>query len=180
MIVLKPLYGVAEAGTHWWATYFKHHQDKLQMITSTYDPCLLITTLKEHFAIVGMQTDDTLGLSNEVFATLEQAELDKAQFAAKPKEILTTTNTLQFNGCILTLNTDGTLTLSQKGQGKKIELINTTADVANFCQSYIEQRARGAYIASICQPEAAFDLSVAAQHQRPEQPDIAMLNKRLE
>jgi hypothetical protein len=48
------------------------------------------------------------------------------------------------------------------------------------CQSYIEQRARGAYIASICQPEATFDLSVAAQHQEPEKSDIAALNKRLE
>ena len=48
------------------------------------------------------------------------------------------------------------------------------------CQSYIEQRARGAYIASICQPEATFDLSAAAQHQEPEKSDIAALNKRLE
>ena len=62
MVVLKPLYGVAEAGTHWWATYFKHHREKLHMTTSTYDLCLLITTTKERFAIVGMQTDDTLGL----------------------------------------------------------------------------------------------------------------------
>jgi hypothetical protein len=32
---------------------------------------------------------------------------------------------------------------------------------------------------SICQPEAAFDLSVAAQHQTPDKEDIAFLNKRL-
>ena len=47
MIVLKPLYGIAEAGTHWWATYSKHRREKLHMTTSTYDPCLLITTAKE-------------------------------------------------------------------------------------------------------------------------------------
>jgi hypothetical protein len=64
MVVLKPLYGVVEAGTHWWATYFKHHQEKLHITTSTYDPCLLITTTKERFAIVGMQIDNTLGLSD--------------------------------------------------------------------------------------------------------------------
>jgi hypothetical protein len=32
---------------------------------------------------------------------------------------------------------------------------------------YIAQRARGAYIASICQPEASFDLSFAAQVINP-------------
>ena len=78
IVVLKPLYGVIEARTHQWATYFKHYQEKLQMITSTYDPCLLITTSKERFAVVGMQTDDTLGLSNNEFAALEQEELEKA------------------------------------------------------------------------------------------------------
>jgi hypothetical protein len=43
----------------------------------------------------------------------------------------------------------------------------------------VEQRARGAYIASICQPEASFDLSVAAQHQEPTKDDVLALNKRL-
>ena len=49
----------------------------------------------------------------------------------------------------------------------------------DFKQGYIEQRARGAYIASICQPEAAFDLSIAAQYQDPTKDDVAALNKRL-
>jgi len=26
MVVLKPLYGIAEAGTYWWATYSKYHK----------------------------------------------------------------------------------------------------------------------------------------------------------
>jgi hypothetical protein len=46
-------------------------------------------------------------------------------------------------------------------------------------QQYMEQRARGAYIASTCQPEASFDLSVAAQAQQPSDEDIRALNKRL-
>lgn len=47
-------------------------------------------------------------------------------------------------------------------------------------QAYLEQRARGAYIATICQPEAAFDLSVAAQYQNPGTDEIKALNKRLQ
>jgi hypothetical protein len=54
MVVLKPLYRIPEAGTHWWATYYKYHKEKLFMITSTYDPCLLITTIEDVFGIVGI------------------------------------------------------------------------------------------------------------------------------
>src|ERR1700712_1278356 len=78
MVVLKPLYGVPEAGTHWWATYHRHHKEKLSMVTSTYDPCLLITTTENAFGIVGMQTDDTLILGSEEFSILENDELTKA------------------------------------------------------------------------------------------------------
>src|SRR5271170_3478150 len=69
------------------------------------------------------------------------------------------------------------IVLRQKEQGKKIEQVNTSS--LTFQQGYVEQRARGAYIASICQPEAAFDLSVAAQHQEPSKEDLIALNKRL-
>jgi len=107
---------------------------------------------------------------------LEEDELIKAKFLAKPKEKLTAELPLIFNGCVL--SQDGrTISLRQKEQGKKIKLIDINAP--NFKQGYIEQRARGAYIASICQPEAAFDLSIAAQHQDPTKDDVAALNKRL-
>ncbi|XP_044721308.1 polyprotein [Hirsutella rhossiliensis] len=46
-------------------------------------------------------------------------------------------------------------------------------------QRYVEERARASYIASIAQPEA-FDVSVAAQVQTPEDKDYAILNKRLQ
>jgi Reverse transcriptase (RNA-dependent DNA polymerase) len=163
MVVVRPLYGIAEAGTHWWATYSKHHKDKLLMTTSTYDPCLLITTTENGFGVVGMQTDDTIILADERFSALEENELVNAKFTAKPKEKLTPDSPLIFNGCVLTQN-GSVMSLRQKEQGKKIS---------------IEQRARGAYIASICQPEAAFDLSVAAQHQEPTKDDVVALNKRL-
>jgi len=73
MIVVKPLYGIAEAGTHWWATYSKHHKERLHMITSTFNPCVKITTGPERtrIAIVGMQTNDTIILANAEFSNLE-------------------------------------------------------------------------------------------------------------
>jgi hypothetical protein len=45
---------------------------------------------------------------------------------------------------------------------------------------YIAQRARGAYVASTCQPEASFDLSFAAQVTNPDKNDAMTLNKRLD
>jgi cell division protein FtsB len=46
--------------------------------------------------------------------------------------------------------------LHQKEQAKKLKLVDAKSE--NFKHEYIEQRARGAYIATICQPETAFDL----------------------
>jgi hypothetical protein len=74
--VIKPLYGIAEAGVHWWTTYHGHHCKELDMSTSTYDPCLLITNSDANvFGIVGMQTDDTLMLGTPAFSSLEEKKV---------------------------------------------------------------------------------------------------------
>lgn len=175
--VIKPLYGIAEAGVHWWTTYHGHHRKELDMSTSTYDPCLLITNGNQNaFGIVGMQTDDTLMLGTDAFSSLEEKKLEKAQFRSKPKTVLTPDTELDFNGCTLTMK-GNSINLKQKGQGGKICLVDIKAP--NRAQQYMEQRARGAYIASTCQPETSFDLSVAAQAQQPSDEDIRTLNKRL-
>jgi hypothetical protein len=159
MIVRKPLYRIPEAGTHWWATYHKHHREKLAMAMSTYDPCLLIITTKAAFGVVRMQTDNTLILRLKEFDTIEDEELTRAKFSAKPKELLFLDTPLIFNGCILTQK-EADIKLRQKEQGRKLKTVNPTAKDPQH--EYREQRACGAYIATICQPEAAFNLSVAA------------------
>ena len=176
--VIKPLYGIAEAGVHWFSTYQGHHCKELDMVTSTYDPCLLITNGRhEEFGMVGLQTDDTLAIGTPKFSVAEDVALQKANFRAKPKERLSEEAPLEFNGCTLTLHGDIIL-LTQKGQGAKIAVIDTKG--ADRAQKYMEQRARGAYIASICQPEASFDLSAAAQIQQPADKDYVKLNRRLQ
>ena len=134
------------------------------MKNSTYDPCLLVTENQQGpFGVVGMQTDDTLILGDEKFVKKEGLELEKAELLAKPIEKLTHDNPLMFNGCKLVIDKNGDgLNLTQKGQGKRLHQINPNSD--DFKETYLKQRARGAYIASICQPEAAFDCSIAAQH----------------
>ena len=123
-----------------------------------------------------MQTDNILVLILEEFSVLEDDEFSKAKFLAKPKEALAPETPLIFNGCVLIQYKD-TIQLRQKEQAKKLKLVDTKSP--NFQNNYREQRACGAYIATICQPEAAFDLSVAAQHQNPTEADVTALNKRL-
>jgi hypothetical protein len=93
-----------------------------------------------------MQTDDTIILADEPFSTLEKNELLNAKFIAKPKEKLTPDSPLIFNGCVL-VQDGNIMSLRQKEQGKKIKLIDI--DVSDTRQRYVEQRARGAYIALI-------------------------------
>jgi hypothetical protein len=71
----KPLYGIPEVGTHWWAIYYNHYKEKLSIIISTYNPCLLIITKKETFGVISMQIDNTLFLGSEEFTTLKDNEL---------------------------------------------------------------------------------------------------------
>jgi hypothetical protein len=171
IIVVKPLYGIAEAGAYWFAIYFKHYIEQLRMAISTYDPCfLVITDEADGFDVVGLQTNDFLGLSNDIFAV---RETEKMSFKAKEKQFLDFQNPIIFNGCVLTIGDNNVLSLGQKNQAQKLQIVQNEAD-------YVQQRARGAYIAIICQPEANYDLSVAAQLHQSTKKEIAKLNKRID
>jgi len=159
----------------------------LNMEQSTYDPCLLYSN--KPLGIVGLQTDDTLFLADEEFADTEQGELHKAKFMAKEREQLTAKKPIKFNGGIIELLPDG-ITLTQEHQCKNLSTISikpaastsnrgVTRALLTPKDQYIAQRARGAYIASVCQPEASFDLSFAAQVIDPVEDDTRSLNKRL-
>jgi hypothetical protein len=83
---------------------------------------------------------------------------------------------LEFNGGRITL-LDDHLSLRQKGQGSKLKLVDVKAK--DYAQQYLEQRARDAYLASVCQPKAAFDLLAAAQASNSTPENAAAFNKRL-
>ncbi|KAI1007326.1 hypothetical protein K3495_g907 [Podosphaera aphanis] len=61
----------------------------------------------------------------------------------------------------------------------KLEFDNSNDHQADIKAQYISQRALGAYVATVCQPEASFDLSRAAQITNPSINGAATLNKRL-
>ncbi|KAI1004025.1 hypothetical protein K3495_g4184 [Podosphaera aphanis] len=169
--VIKPLYGVPEAGNHWFKTYHDYHMNQLKLNESTYDPCLLWTNIDDYFSIVGLQTDDTLFLVNESFADAEQNSLKKAQFLAKDHGVITLTQERQCNN-ISIVESDKRLSITSSRGILRKELSTK--------EQYVAQRARGAYTASMCQLEASFDLSSAAQATFPEKDDIDALNNCLQ
>ena len=94
-------------------------------------------TIKQAFRVVGIQTDDILFLGSKEFATLEEEELKKANLTAKPREELSLEENLIFNSCVLKQNSYDTMTLYQKDQGKKLQLVKGD----NVKQEYLEQHA---------------------------------------
>ena len=158
------------------------------MNQSTYDPCLLYSN--KPFGVVGLQTDDTLFLADQDFAKQEQIQLQKAGFMAKDREQLQQGKDLKFNGAVVHIE-DTNITLTQARQCQNLQqVVKTEATTTSSRgatrkglttkEQYVAQRARGAYIASVCQPEAAFDLSVAAQAKEPTETDIKALNTRIQ
>ena len=125
MMIIKPLYDIAEAGTHWWATYSRHHKEKLEIVTLTYDSYLLVTD-NGPLDIVGMQTDDTVILGDRRFNNRESQEIT---FKSKTKTELKKRTAITFNESITTRSEDNIVTITQKEQDKKLLLVNISEDI---------------------------------------------------
>ena len=73
---------------------------------------MLITTKKEAFGVVNIQTDNTLFLAFKEFATLKNSKLQKAYLTAKLRNKLSTKSNLIFNGYIVIIKSDSTIHLT--------------------------------------------------------------------
>ena len=160
------------------------------MKQSTYDSCLLIKS--SSFEIVDLQTNDTLILKAFEFANAEKKAIKTAKFLIKEREYLTANKSIKFNEALIQLTFIDDLLLNQKAQIAEISLINIAQKSSSTSakdivrskltskEQYVTQRARNAYVTSICQFEASFDLSNAAQAINSTNDDIKSLNKRLQ
>ncbi len=126
--VVKLLYDVLETETHWFNTYQKHHKNKLSMIESTFDSCLLHIEFINHFEVIDIQTDDTLILADEDFVTLKENELIRARLTFKKREKLISTISIKFNDDLISLS-DNSLLLIQSKQFDQIKLINLSSSI---------------------------------------------------
>lgn len=146
---------------------------------STYDLCSLYANgIDTGFGVIGLQIDDTFILAKNIFAAAEESQLIEAKLLAKNGEKLTETTPMKFNRGLIRKEADS-LPRSQKRRCNGLRLV--TLGLIDLTSSrgvvrkavtpkdqYVAQRARGAYIATISQPEAAFDLSFAAQVSQPQ------------
>lgn len=156
----------------------------MQLVQSTYDPCLLYRKSNSNdICILGMQTDDEIFGANKVFTIKEQKKLTKAGFIAKEREMVTTQTPFKFNDGKIHLEKDNSIILTQTQYCENLipifpEPVNSSSPRNEIRKSltpreqYFTQRARGEYIASLCQPQASFDLSSAAKIVNPNEADI--------
>ena len=125
-------------------------------------------------AIIGLQIDDTLIAATLGFMEIKSKELNSAGLLAKPCKKLTTEHPLEFNGFAITLRNIKTI-INQAKQIKKIQLLSKSFTK----EQYIAQQAQGAYIVTVSQPQAVFDLSYAVQITNPTLDDAQFLNRCL-
>jgi hypothetical protein len=126
-----------------------------------------------------MQTDDTLILVDQSFAVVENEAIHSAKIMIKTREQLISNNSLKFNDIRIErldfIDQSSTIIyFRQETHIQDIQLIQSIESIITNARSkvrtqliskkqYVIQRAREAYLTSICQFEASFDLSHAAQ-----------------
>jgi hypothetical protein len=147
------------------------------------------------FELIEMQTNDTLMLRDDRFAELKESELKKAKLMFKKREMLIIFISIKFNDEIISLIeiiSKNNLSLTQLKQFDQIQLINLSISVDLISSrnqirkmmtskdQYVAQRAREAYIATMTQSKAVFDLSLAVQITNLKEKDAKRLNRRLQ
>jgi hypothetical protein len=168
------------------------------MTQFTYDSCLLYIIIKDTIVsridmnIVSMQIDDTLILIDQSFAIAEKEAIHSAKIMIKTREQLTSDSLLKFNDTrIERIDSNDTIYFRQETHIQEIQLIQLIESIIISVRDkiramliskdqYIAQRIRETYLTSICQSEALFDLSHAAQSIEITSDDINALNKRLQ
>ncbi len=140
--------------------------------------------------IVNMQTNDIVILIDSNFATAKKKAIIDAKIMIKSRNNLESNSSLKFNDTIIERQ-ENDIYLKQIFQFDHLQLIKDI-DIAiiNFRNKirfaliskkhYVAQRARDAYVASICQLETSFDLSFVVQSIEISSKNITTLNKRLQ
>jgi hypothetical protein len=146
--------------------------------------------LRTDMSIVDMQTNDILILVDPNFAAAKEKAIIDAKIMTKSRDSLESNSSLKFNDTIIERQ-ENDIYLRQIFQSDHLQLIKDV-DIATISskdkirlaliskKQYVAQRARDAYVASICQFETSFDLSLVAQSIEISSENITTLNKRLQ
>jgi hypothetical protein len=124
-------------------------------------------------SILDMQTNDILILIDSNFAAAKKKAIIDAKIMIKSRNNLESNSSLKLNDIIIERQ-ENDIYLKQISQSDHFQLIkNINIAIINFKdkiklaltskKQYVTQRARDAYVVSICQLETSFDLLLAAQ-----------------
>jgi hypothetical protein len=131
-----------------------------------------------------MQTDDTFILIDQSFAIAEKEAIHSAKIMIKTREQLILNNSSKFNDTrIERIDSNDIIYYRQETHIQDIQLIQLIESIITSARDkvriklisrkqYVTQRAREAYLTSICQLEASFDLFHAAQLSRDKTTNI--------
>jgi hypothetical protein len=66
LVLVRPLYGLGEAGLHWLLTFFRYHKEDIGLSPTSLDQCLFYKRDKnqELQALVSVQVDDSLAVGD--------------------------------------------------------------------------------------------------------------------
>jgi hypothetical protein len=146
--------------------------------------------LRTDMNIVDMQTDDIVILVDLNFAAAKEKAIIDVKIMTKLRDHLDSNSSLKFNDTIIERQ-ENDIYFRQISQSDHLQLIQNV-DIAIISsknkvrlaliskEQYVTQRARDAYVASICQSKASFDLFLAAQSIEISSENITTLNKRLQ
>jgi hypothetical protein len=146
--------------------------------------------LRTDMSIVDMQTDDILILIDLNFAAAKEKAITDVKIMIKSRDHLDSNFSLKFNDTIIERQ-ENDIYFRQIFQSNHLQLIQNV-DIAIISskdkvrlaliskEQYVTQRTRDAYVTSICQSKASFDLFFAAQSIEISSKNITTLNKRLQ
>lgn len=125
--VLRPLYGLADAGDYWHAKFLRHLKKDLGMTTTASDLSFHFKRVQnELHGMIATHVDDTLCAGNRNFQkeTLETAR----RFDAKSREL----GTFTFAGVVITTTPDGSRTMHQYPYAKKLAVLDKKCSFPDF------------------------------------------------
>ena len=145
LLVVKPLYGIPEAGLHWYLTYKGHHTETLGMKQCTFDQCIMYKPEKDCEVpnMVMLQVDDTVGAGTDEFLALE--ECTSKEFMTKDRELLHQGRHMKFNGAYIA-RTESGYSMHMENRLQKLEKPKTMKEANS-------RRARVQYISTMCRPD---------------------------